>query len=75
MLLGQQPGPFAYRAPCYIRTGRSSYTASLNKIKRGDAKIPAPVQMVFRLIRRDPLIMHAHDKPLKGTPGRPPKNA
>lgn len=43
--------------------------------KSGDAKIPAPVQMVFRLIRRDPLIMHAHYKPLKGTPGRPPKNA
>jgi hypothetical protein len=41
---------------------------------KGGAKIPAVVQMVFRLVRRDPLMMHAHYKPLKGTPGRPPKN-
>jgi hypothetical protein len=42
---------------------------------KSGAKIPTVVQMVFRLVRRDPLMMHAHYKPLKGTPGRPPKKA
>jgi hypothetical protein len=40
---------------------------------KSGARIPTVVQMVFRQMRRDPLMMHAHYKPLKGTPGRPSK--
>jgi hypothetical protein len=42
---------------------------------KSGATIPSTVQMVFRAMKRDPLLMHAHYKPLKGKPGRPAKNA
>jgi hypothetical protein len=43
--------------------------------KSGTAEIPSTVQIAFRAILRDPVITHAHYRPLKGTPGRPPKSA
>ena len=43
--------------------------------KSGGAEIPSTVQIAFRAILRDPVITQAHYRPLKGTPGRPPKNA
>lgn len=42
---------------------------------KGGADIPTAVQIAVRAASRDPVIMHAHYRPLKGTPGRPPKNA
>ena len=42
---------------------------------KGGADIPTTVQIAFRAILRDPVITHAHYRPLKGAPGRPPKSA
>jgi hypothetical protein len=54
-----------------IGVSRSTWAA----YKSGTAEIPSTVQIAFRAILRDPVITHAHYRPLKRTPGRPPKNA
>src|SRR5262245_3135506 len=54
-----------------IGVSRSTWAA----YKSGTAEIPSTVQIAFRAILRDPVITHAHYRPLKGTPGRPPKSA
>jgi hypothetical protein len=54
-----------------VGVSRSTWAA----MKSGSADVPLTTVIAFRAIQRDPVIMQAHFRPLKGAPGRPSKNA
>jgi hypothetical protein len=51
--------------------GRSTWAA----YKACAEKVPAVVRVMIRATQRDPVLLHAHFKPLKGKAGRPAKAA
>jgi hypothetical protein len=55
----------------FVGVSRSTWAA----YKAGDARVPAAIVMTIRATQRDPILLHAHYRPLRGRPGRPRKQA
>jgi hypothetical protein len=55
----------------FVSVSRSTWAA----YKAGAAGVPAAIVMTIRATQRDPILLHAHYRPLRGKPGRPRKQA
>lgn len=55
----------------FVGVSRSTWAA----YKAGAARVPAAIVMAIRAAQRDPILLHAHHRPLRGKSGRPRKRA